>query len=54
MRDPNSDIPIPEDLKNGKDKIIFGNIETIYEWHREYVFFYILTFINCLFLAPLQ
>lgn len=26
---------IPEDLRNGKDKIIFGNIENIYEWHRE-------------------
>lgn len=27
--------PMPEDLKSGKDKIIFGNIEAIYEWHRE-------------------
>lgn len=26
---------MPEDLRNGKDKIIFGNIENIYEWHRE-------------------
>lgn len=26
---------VPEDLRNGKDKIIFGNIENIYEWHRE-------------------
>jgi len=33
------DIQVPEDLKNGKDKIIFGNIEAIYEWHREYVNF---------------
>lgn len=33
----NEEIPIPEDLKNGKDKIVFGNIEAIYEWHREYV-----------------
>ena len=29
------DSNIPEDLRNGKDKIIFGNIENIYEWHRE-------------------
>lgn len=38
MRDPESfgfDVPVPEDLKSGKDKIIFGNIELIYEWHRE-------------------
>ncbi|KAI1278144.1 Kalirin [Halotydeus destructor] len=26
---------VPEDLKGGKDKIIFGNIEAIYEWHRD-------------------
>ncbi len=30
-----TEIQVPEDLKNGKDKIIFGNIEAIYEWHRE-------------------
>jgi hypothetical protein len=35
MRDPNADIPMPDDLKGGKDKIIFGNMEAIYEWHRE-------------------
>jgi len=35
MRDPNSDIIMPEDLKGGKDKIIFGNLEAIFEWHRE-------------------
>lgn len=29
------DIQVPEDLKNGKEKIIFGNIETIYEFHKE-------------------
>ncbi|XP_049267793.1 triple functional domain protein isoform X2 [Rhipicephalus sanguineus] len=29
------EVPMPEDLKNGKDKIIFGNIEAIYEWHRD-------------------
>ncbi|KAM9785529.1 LOW QUALITY PROTEIN: rho guanine nucleotide exchange factor 25 [Neosynchiropus ocellatus] len=26
---------VPEDLK-GKDKIVFGNIHQIYDWHREY------------------
>ena len=35
MRDPTSDIPMPEDIRGGRDKIIFGNIETIYEFHRE-------------------
>jgi len=38
MRDPETagcDIPVPEDLRSGKDKMIFGNIELIYEWHRE-------------------
>ena len=35
MRDPESEIPMPEDLKGGKDKMVFGNIEAIYEWHRE-------------------
>lgn len=29
------DIPMPEDLRGGRDKIIFGNLEAIYEWHRE-------------------
>lgn len=27
---------IPEDMK-GKDKIVFGNIHQIFDWHREYV-----------------
>ena len=27
--------PIPDDLREGKDKIIFGNLEAIYQWHRE-------------------
>lgn len=35
MRDPNCEIPMPDDLKGGKDKMVFGNIEAIYEWHRE-------------------
>ena len=29
------EIPMPEDLREGKDRMIFGNIEAIYEWHRE-------------------
>ncbi|XP_060840380.1 triple functional domain protein isoform X2 [Rhopalosiphum padi] len=38
MRDPEAagcDIPMPDDLRSGKDKMIFGNIELIYEWHRD-------------------
>ena len=27
--------PVPDDLKEGKDKIIFGNVENIYNWHKE-------------------
>lgn len=37
MRSDTNESQIPDDLKNGKDKIIFGNIENIYEWHKEYV-----------------
>ncbi len=29
------EIPMPDDLRNGKDRMVFGNIEAIYEWHRE-------------------
>ncbi len=29
------EIPMPEDLRDGKDRMIFGNIEAIYDWHRE-------------------
>ncbi|XP_076316719.1 rho guanine nucleotide exchange factor 25-like isoform X2 [Tachypleus tridentatus] len=29
------EVPMPEDLINGRDKIVFGNIEAIYEWHRD-------------------
>ena len=35
MRDPECEIPMPEDLQGGKDKMVFGNLEAIYEWHRE-------------------
>ncbi|XP_043287262.1 kalirin isoform X2 [Venturia canescens] len=36
MRDPESDVPLPEDLRVGKDKMVFGNLEAIYEWHRDF------------------
>lgn len=32
---------VPDDMK-GKDKIVFGNIHQIYDWHREYVILIIL------------
>lgn len=35
IRDPDSDIPKPDDLKGGKERMVFGNVEAIYEWHRE-------------------
>ncbi|GLH09852.1 Triple functional domain protein [Gryllus bimaculatus] len=35
MRNPECEIPMPEDLRGGKDKMVFGNIEAIYEWHRD-------------------
>lgn len=38
MRDPNCSVVMPEPLRQGKDKMVFGNIEAIYEWHRELVF----------------
>ena len=31
-----ADIPMPEDLKAGKDRMVFGNIEAIFEWHRDF------------------
>ncbi|EZA49568.1 Triple functional domain protein [Ooceraea biroi] len=36
MRNPDCEIPLPEDLRGGKDKMVFGNIEAIYEWHRDF------------------
>ncbi|XP_046401247.1 triple functional domain protein [Ischnura elegans] len=36
MRDPNCEIPMPDDLRGGKDMMVFGNIEAIYEWHRDF------------------
>ncbi|KAI2803184.1 hypothetical protein BLOT_007307 [Blomia tropicalis] len=38
LRNENSEVQIPEDLKNGKEKIIFGNIEAIYDWHKDFFF----------------
>ncbi|CAB0035585.1 unnamed protein product [Trichogramma brassicae] len=35
MRNPDNEIPLPEDLKGGKDKMVFGNLEAIFEWHRD-------------------
>ena len=26
---------MPDDLREGKDRMIFGNLESIFEWHRE-------------------
>ncbi|XP_037045477.1 rho guanine nucleotide exchange factor 25-like [Bradysia coprophila] len=34
MKDPESEIPLPVDLKGGKERIIFGNLAAIYEWHK--------------------
>jgi len=31
-----ADIRMPDDLRLGKDRMIFGNLESIYEWHRDY------------------
>ncbi|XP_044733840.1 triple functional domain protein isoform X3 [Chrysoperla carnea] len=36
MRDPNFIITLPDDLKGTKQKMIFGNIEAIHEWHRDF------------------
>lgn len=36
MRDSESQVPLPDDLRGGKDKMVFGNIEAIYEWHRDF------------------
>lgn len=36
IRDPDCEILMPEDLKDGKDKLVFGNIEVIYDWHKNF------------------
>lgn len=38
IRNSSAEIPLPEDLKGRKERIVFGNIEAIYEWHRDYFF----------------
>lgn len=35
IKNPDSDIPLPDDLKGNKWRMVFGNLEAIYEWHRE-------------------
>jgi hypothetical protein len=35
-----NDIQLPSDFEGGKDKIVFGNIQQIYEWHKTYVNYY--------------
>jgi triple functional domain protein len=27
-------VAMPQDMEGGKDKIVFGNIQQIYEWHK--------------------
>ena len=29
-----NEVPMPQDMEGGKDKIVFGNIQQIYEWHK--------------------
>lgn len=35
MKDPECEIQMPEDLAEGKHKMVFGNVEAIYDWHKE-------------------
>ncbi|KAK9877206.1 hypothetical protein WA026_016953 [Henosepilachna vigintioctopunctata] len=35
MKDPDCEIQMPEDLAEGKHKMVFGNIEAIYDWHKD-------------------
>ena len=30
------EVIMPEDLREGKDRMVFGNIEAIFEWHRDF------------------
>ena len=36
MKEENSENPMPENMA-GKDKMVFGNIHQIRDWHRELV-----------------
>ncbi|XP_065720468.2 kalirin isoform X2 [Drosophila suzukii] len=44
INNANSDIPMPEDLKGGKMKLVFNNIKDIYEWHKD---FFLRALRNC-------
>jgi triple functional domain protein len=33
--DEEADIKMPEDLREGKDRMVFGNLENIYKWHKD-------------------
>lgn len=46
MRDPNSEIKIPKDLRDGKEKLIFCNLEQIYKWHKEWVQTLVFSLVN--------
>lgn len=46
MRDPKSEIKIPKDLRDGKEKLIFCNIEQIYKWHKEWVQTLVFSLVN--------
>ncbi|XP_026331830.1 triple functional domain protein [Hyposmocoma kahamanoa] len=35
MQDPNAEPPLPDGLRDRRHRMIFGNIEAIYEWHRD-------------------
>ncbi|KAG6452489.1 hypothetical protein O3G_MSEX007649 [Manduca sexta] len=35
MQNPNADPPLPEGLRDRRHRMIFGNLEAIYEWHRD-------------------
>lgn len=30
------EVPLPPEMEEGKTKIVFGNIQQIYEWHKRY------------------
>jgi len=38
---PMQEVAMPAGMEN-KDKIVFGNIHQIYDWHREYVCYILL------------
>lgn len=34
-QDQSADPPVPESLRDRRYRMIFGNLQAIYEWHRE-------------------